>query len=198
MITLYHAPNSRSTSVLALLRELGAEEKVAIRRVDILRADGSGARDPANPHPEGKVPFLTDGADRVRERGAIFAYLCEKFSEAGMAPMPGEEGRGAFLSWMAYYQGVVEPVIVLQLLGIRDPRIEATFRGPQEMAQVLAAPLAEGPWLLGNRYSAADLLLSSAFLWFPALCPEDPVIRDWVKRAGERPAVLWAKAQDNP
>lgn len=105
---------------------------------------------------------------------------------------------GEFLSWMAYYQGVVEPVIVLQLLGIRDPRLAATFRDPLEMAQALAAPLADGPWLLGARYSAADLLLSSAFLWFPDLCPENPRIRDWVRRAGERPAVLWAKAQDNP
>ncbi|MGD9919580.1 MAG: glutathione S-transferase family protein [Paenirhodobacter sp.] len=197
MITLYHSPNSRSTSVLALLRELGAEEKVTIRRVEIPRADGSGARDPANPHPEGKVPFLTNGADTVRERGAIFTYLCEIFPDAGMAPMPGEEGRGAFLSWMAYYQGVIEPVFVLNMLGLDNPRLQATFRGLPEITEALTAALSQGPWLLGESYSAADLLIASPFLWFPELCPDHPVVRDWVARAGERPSALWAKQRDD-
>lgn len=196
MITFYHSPNSRSTSVLALLHALGALDAVEIRRVSIPRADGTGQRDPANPHPEGKVPYLVMGEDWLRERGAIFTWLCEAFPAAGLAPQPGTPGRGQFLSWMAYYQGVVEPVFVAKMLGIEEPRFRATFRGLDEIAATLSAALARGPWLLGESYSAADLLLASPFLWFPAFTPEDPVIRDWVARCGQHPSVLWAARED--
>ncbi|MDD8023189.1 MAG: glutathione S-transferase family protein [Paracoccaceae bacterium] len=196
MLTFYHSPNSRSTTILALLHELGATDRVAIRRVDILRQDGTGARDPANPHPEGKVPFLTDGADWVRERGAIVAYLCERFPEAGLAPMPGEPLRGRFLSWLSYYQGVMEPVVVGQVMGIDHPAFYATFRDTACMAERLAEALRAGPYLLGERFSAADLLLHSPFAWFPQMCPDVPEIKDWVARCAARPANEWARVQD--
>lgn len=196
MITFYHASNSRSSSVLALLHALGALDAVEIRRVGIRRGDGSGQRDPANAHPEGKVPYLVTETDRVRERAAIFTWLCECFPAARMAPQPGEAGRGQFLSWMAYYQGVIEPVMVAKVLGIDDPRFRATFRGPDELAAELAAALEEGPWLMGARYSAADMLLASPFLFFPAFTPEVPSIRDWVARCGQNPSVLWAQRED--
>lgn len=196
MITFYHSPNSRSTSVLALLHALGALDKVTIRPVTIRRQDGSGGHDPANPHPEGKVPYLTMGDDWLRERGAIFTYLTEAFPEAGLAPLPGQPRRGQFLSWMAFYQGVVEPVLVGQIVGVNHPAWNATFRGPGEIAAALAAALDHQPYLLGAEWSAADLLLASPFLWFPAFTPEVPVIRDWVARCGAHPSVLWAKAED--
>lgn len=74
MLTFYHAPNSRSTSIRQLILELGVADKVKTVEVTIPRQDGSGVRDPGNPHPEGKVPYLTDGADHVRERAAIILY----------------------------------------------------------------------------------------------------------------------------
>jgi len=196
MLTLYHAPNSRSSTILALLKELGALDKVAIRHVDIVRQDGSGRHDPANPHPEGKVPFLTDGTDWVRERGAIVAYLCERFPGAGLAPMPGEALRGRFLSWLVYYQGVMEPVVLGQVMGIDHPAFYATFRDVATMTARLTEALTEGPYLLGERFSAADLLLHSPFAWFPQMCPDVPVIRDWVARCAARPSMVWAHEQD--
>lgn len=196
MITLYHSPNSRSTGVLALLIELGALNKIAIKQVDIVRFDGTGERDPANPHPEGKVPFLTDGEDSVRERAAIFTYLCEKFPEAKLAPMPGEAKRGQFLSWMAYYQGVVEPVRVAKYIDIDHPAFHATFRGLEEIGATLATALERGPWLLGDKYSAADLLMASVFLWRPDFIPEIASVKDWVARCGEHPSTKKAQELD--
>ncbi|MBD3786821.1 MAG: glutathione S-transferase family protein [Sphingomonadales bacterium] len=196
MLTFYHSPNSRSTSILALIHELGALDQVQVRLVDIPRQDGSGRRDPANPHPEGKVPFLTDGADWVRERGAIVAYLCERFPQAGLAPMPGEALRGRFLSWLSYYQGVMEPVVLGEMMGVSHPMFRATYRDSATMAERLAEALAEGPYLLGERFSAADLLLHSPFAWFPDLCPDVPVIRDWVARCAARPSMAWAQEHD--
>ncbi|MFB2593988.1 glutathione S-transferase family protein [Paracoccus sp. p4-l81] len=197
MLTFYHAPNSRSTLILALLRELDAVDQVNLVRVDIPRQDGSGARDAANPHPEGKVPYLTDGDDWLRERGAICLYLTDRFPAAGLGPLPDQPGRGRYVSWLSYYQGVVEPVMIFDYLGLSHPALMATFRDMPAMFDRLDQALAEGPYLLGDRFSAADLLIASPFGYFPDMLPDDrPAIRDWVGRVLARPSLAWAKAQD--
>lgn len=199
MLTFYHAPNSRSTVILTLLHELGALDQVKLVTVDIPRENGSGGRDPANPHPEGKAPFLTDGTDWVRERGAICLYLTDRFPAAGLGPLPGDATRGRYVSWLSYYQGVVEPVMIFDYLKLSHPALTATFRGMTEMMDRLDAALAEGPYLLGASFSAADLLIASPFGYFPDMVPTDrPRIRDWVNRVLSRPSQSWAKAQDNP
>lgn len=187
MPTLYHAPRSRSSAIVALVEDLGAD--VEIREVTIPRQDGSGGPDTANPHPEKKVPFLVDGTETVRERGAIILYLTDKYPEAGLGPIEGQPGRGAYLSWLFYYQGVMEPVLILHWAGLTHPAIEASLRDFDTMIGRLAETLEKQPYLLGDAYSAADLLCSSPFHWFPELMPENAAIRDWVKRCGERPSV---------
>lgn len=177
---LYHAPQSRSDTVVALARMLGAD--LDIRDVSIARLDGSGHPDPANPHPEKKVPYLTDGTDAVRERGAIILYLTDTYPKAKLAPLPGEAGRGAYLSWLFYYQGVMEPLLILKWAGIDHPAIEASLRNFDTMIERLAEPLRQKPWLLGDRFSAVDMLCSSPFHWFTEMTPDDPAVRDWVER----------------
>lgn len=187
MATLFHAPNSRSSSIVTLIEELGAN--VDIQEVTVMRQDGSGAADPKNPHPEKKVPYLVDGEEHIRERGAIVLYLTDKFPEAGLGPIEGQPGRGAYLSWLFYYQGVIEPVGVLHFTGLTHPALTATFRDFDTMVQRLVETLQNQPYLLGDSYSAADLLCSSPFNWAPELMPDNAVIRDWVARCAERPAV---------
>ncbi|GAB1378523.1 glutathione S-transferase family protein [Pararhodobacter aggregans] len=194
MATLFHSHNSRSSALVTLIDELGAE--VEIREVTIPRIDGSGGRDPANPHPEGKVPYLVDGDEQVRERGAIMLYLTDKFPAAGLGPLPGQKGRGAYLSWLAYYQGVIETVLLLDYAQIDHPALHAAIRDKAVMFAQLEAALAKGPWLLGERFSAADLLCVSPFLWFPDFIPDMPLIRDWVERCGARPSVQRTLARD--
>lgn len=184
MRTLYYSPNSRSDTVVTLVRMLATD--IEMREVTIVRQDGSGGRDPANPHPEGKVPYLTDGDDAVRERGAIMLYLTDAYPDAGLGPLPGEMGRGAYLSWLFYYQGVMEPLLILQWANVSHPALTASLRDVDTMLNRLAEPLRRGPWLLGDRFSAADLLCSSPFLWFADMMPADPAIRDWVARCAER------------
>src|SRR5271168_903645 len=107
MITLYHSPMTRSGSIVWLLDELEVPYEVKI--VDFRRADGSGARDPANPHPHGKVPALTDGSETIFESSAITLYLADKYRDKKLGPLPGEPGRGEYLSWLAYRPGIMEP-----------------------------------------------------------------------------------------
>ncbi|WP_269583128.1 glutathione S-transferase family protein [Roseibium sp. Sym1] len=187
MATLYHAPNSRSSSIVTLIEELGAD--VDIQEVTIPRQDGGGAPDPRNPHPEKKVPYLVDGAEKIRERGAIILYLTDKFPEAGLGPIEGQPGRGDYLSWLFYYQGIMEPVILLQFAQLNHPVLTASLRDYDTMTERLAETLETQPYLLGERYSAADLLCSSPFLWVPDLMPDNKAVRDWVARCAERPAV---------
>ena len=126
MLTFYHSPNSRSTSIKQLILELGVADKVKTVEVTIPRQDGSGARDPKNPHPEGKVPYLTDGEDYVRERAAIILYLTDRFPEAGLGRPVGDAQRGRYLSWLIWYQGVLEPVTILNWAKLDHPAVRET------------------------------------------------------------------------
>ena len=189
MLTLYHAPHSRSTSILVLIEEMGIADRIDMREVTVERQDGSGGPDPRNPHPEGKVPYLTDGEDHVRERGAIVAYLTDRFPEAGLGRPVGHPQRGAFLSWLFYYQGVMEPVLVLDWAKIDHPILHATFRKLDAVFARLAEALENRPYLLGEDYSAVDLLLSSPFQWLPDAMPEQLSLQAWVKRCADRPAL---------
>ncbi len=189
MLTLYHAPKSRSTSVVQLLHELGVADQVRVVTVNIPRQDGSGSRDPNNAHPEGKVPYLTDGDDHIRERGAVMLYLTDRFPDAGLAPLEGDPKRGQYLSWLFWYQGVLEPVIILKWAGIEHPACHASFRDYDTAIQRLDEVLSRQPYLLGDSFSAADMLCSGPFAWFGDQMETTPAITAWVARCQDRDSV---------
>ncbi|MCQ8782312.1 glutathione S-transferase family protein [Mangrovibrevibacter kandeliae] len=194
MLTLFHSPRSRSTRIVALIAELGVLDAVEIETVSVRRVDGSGAADPRNPHPEGKVPFLQEDGVAIRESSAIVEYLAERFPAAGLGVPPGDPRRGAYLSWLSWYAGVMEPVFVLEAAGLDHPATRATFRGRPEMLARLADALDAGPYLLGERYTAADLLLQSAFGWFGKT--GNAAIDAWIDRCAERPGTAFAAEFD--
>src|SRR2546430_17250591 len=109
MLTLYHAPKSRSSRIVWLLEELAAP--YTLRIADIPRMDGTGAPDPANPHPDKKVPALVDDGVLITESIAIVQYLTDQFPAAGLGPRIGDPHRGPYLSWLAHYAGGLEPAI---------------------------------------------------------------------------------------
>ncbi|MFQ1700634.1 glutathione S-transferase family protein [Loktanella agnita] len=203
MLTLYHAPYSRATRIIALIAELDIWDQIDIHTVSVARADGTGGADPANPHPDGKVPVLVHDGVEIRETIAIMLYLTDLFPQAGFAPITGDKDRGSYLSWLAWYAGVMEPVYVAVAAQVEHPIFHATFRGVAEVVAVLKSQLSETPYLLGDSYSAADLLVVSPYQWFQDGVPDDPVIKDWVARctaqnshavAGRYDAGLTAKA----
>ena len=196
MLTFYHAPNSRSTTILQLIDEMGVKDQIRIETVTIPRQDGSGGRDPKNPHPEGKVPYLTDGEDFVRERAAIIPYLTDRFASDLGRPV-GDPQRGRYLSWLAWYQGVFEPVAIFQAAGLSHPWLDATFRDLGTALAEMEAALADRPYLLGERYSAADMLISGALAFFPEMVPQEGPIGPWVARCQARDSVARARAADN-
>ena len=189
MLTLIPAPNSRSTRILQLIHEMGIADRIKIKPVGIITRDGSGAADPQNPHPEGKVPYLVDGADHVRERAAIILYLTDRFPQAGLGRPVGDPQRGQYLSWLFWYQGVFEPVAILSWAGIAHPAVHASLRDYDTAIQRLDEALSRQPYLLGDAFSAADLLCAGPFAWFGDQMPATPAILDWVGRCQDRDSV---------
>lgn len=196
MLTLYHAPYSRSTRIVALIHELGLQDRVQIEPVSVVRPDGSGGRDPKNPHPEGKVPLLVHDGAVIWESTAIALYLADLAPEAGLSRPVGAPDRGRFLSWLAWYGNVLEPVIVLAMCELDHPVLTTTFRGLPDACDRLTAVLKDRPYLMGDAYSVADLIIASTFATLPHLMTGYPEIQHWVSRCANRPAMKRAAAYD--
>lgn len=196
MLTLYHAPRSRSTRIVALIYELGLQDRVQIEPVTLARQDGSGGPDPKNPHPEGKVPLLMHDGAEVWESTAIALYLSELAPEAGLGRPVGAPDRGTFLSWLAWYGGVLEPVIVFSFAELEHPVLTTTFRGLPEACNRLTTALKDRPYLMGEDFTVADLIIASTFSFAPHLMPENPEIQGWVARCANRPSMKRAAAYD--
>jgi glutathione S-transferase len=196
MITLFHRPKSRSSRFIFLLEELEAPYQLAI--VTIRSRDGSGAVDPANPHPHGKVPVISDDGVVVFESPAITLYLTDKFSRNSLGPVVGDPQRGAYLSWLSYYTGVLEPAFVCKFMNAEAPRSTAGWVPIDEAMAVVIQRLSDGPYILGERFSGADVLYGTTFAMFgqSQLMPKSGAIDEYVKRIVERPAFARAQALD--
>ena len=190
MLTLVHAPRSRSSRFLWLLEEIGAP--CDIQYVSIRRVDGSGALDPANPHPHGKVPFLKDGASMVFEQTAIALYLADKFPEAHLGPAIGDPARGSFLTALAYYSGVLEPAFTSKFMKVFVPRGTAGWVNSDEAMTFVDARIAAQPYIAGETFTAADVLYAGAF----ALFMNRPC---WARRRPKHSRITWrAASRDRP
>jgi glutathione S-transferase len=196
MITLYHHPKTRSSRFIFLLEELGAPYE--IKTVTVQRGDGTGVRDATNPHPHGKVPAISDDGVLVFESSAIALYLTDKFPKNGIGPLVGDSKRGAYLSWLAYYSGVMEPAWTMRFLKVPTPRGTAGWAPAEEVMNFTFKTLEGGPYILGDRFSAVDILIGTTFAMFmggPTL-PKTPLVEAYVKRVVERPAFARAAAKD--
>jgi glutathione S-transferase len=196
MLTLIHAPLSRSSRIVTLIDEMGIKDWVKVEPVTIVRTDGSGTPDTTNPHPEGKVPLLIHDGTVIRESGAIIQYLTDMFPDAGLGRPVGHAQRGEYISWLYWYGSVMEPVLIFEALGLSQPSLARTFRGVAELTAKISAALQRGPYLLGDTYSAVDLLVQSPYAWFKDATPDDPAIKDWVARCGARASVARTIAGD--
>ena len=116
MVTLYHAPQSRSSRIICLLEELGVPYR--IQPVSIFRPmTGEGYPDPANPHPDQRVPAMVHGDTLITESVGIALYLGDVVPEAELAPAVGSAGRGAYCSWLGWYACEMEQAMFASLSG---------------------------------------------------------------------------------
>ncbi len=195
MITLFHRARTRSTRFIFLLEELEAPYRIQF--VSTKTRDG-GAVDPANPHPHGKVPAISDDGVLVFESPAIALYLTDKFPKNRLGPLVGEPGRGAYLSWLCYYTGVLEPALMSKFMNVEVPRGTAGWVPFEEAMAAVLQPLASGPYMLGEGFSAVDVLYGTTFAMFAhsPMMPKSELIDDYVRRIVTRPAFGRAQQLD--
>lgn len=188
MLTLFHAPRSRSGGIVWLLEELGVPYETKV--VNIRRGDGSGARDPANPHPHGKVPCLQHDGQRVFEIAAITLYLTDLFPDSKLGPRVGDPQRGEYLSWLAYRPGVLEPAMMMRRLNVKHVQGAMGWADAAEVEATLDSVLAGRRYLLGDAFSAADISVGGTinFLMGFKIMNETPVFKDYAARITSRPA----------
>ena len=192
MITTWNATLSRSTRVLWLLEELGAPYELV--PVQILRPDGSGGPDPANPHPFGQVPCVRDGDELIVESLAIWLHLSDAFPKAGMAPPPGHAKRAEYMGWLGLATTVLEPLAVAVRTGTSPSERQAAAR--EYLDARIAAALARGPWLVWERFSTVDLVYASYLRFFPAALAQTEAIAEWLERVFARPSLARAREKD--
>ena len=196
MLTLYHAPNSRSSAIVWLLEELEVPYETKI--VSIRRGDGTGGRDPANPHPHGKVPALKHDGELVFEIAAITLYLTDAFPAKKLGPAAGDPGRGEYLSWLAYRPGVVEPAMLMRRFKVAHVHGTMGWAEAGEVENVLNETLSARKYFLGDAFSAADIALGGTinFLMMFKILNETPVLRDYCARITARPVFKRAMERD--
>jgi len=194
--TLFHAPDSRSGAVRILLEELGINYDLHV--LDLKRKEQRDAAYLAV-NPMGKVPAILHDGVLVTEQPAIFIYLADLVPQAGLAPALDDPLRGAWLRWIAFYGSSFEPAIIDRALQRAPaPPSLSPYGDYDTMLATFTAQLRAGPWLLGERFSSADILWGSALGWMTVfgLVPKLPEIVAYVERLQARPAARKAAAAD--
>jgi glutathione S-transferase len=198
MITLYHAPRSRSSRIIWLLEELGAPYKIEL--VPIVRGDGSGQAAPDSYkaiNPLKKVPAIKVFDEIVTESGAICLYLTDSHQKHAVGPLPGDNNRAEYVRWLFFYNGALEPAATARFQGW-DKDKPTGFGTFEEIEGVISAQLEKAPYMLGDTFSAADILYGSAVQFFKgSLFPPRKHYDDYLARLSARPAYQRAQAKDN-
>jgi len=196
-LKLYHATPSRSSTALWMLEELG--QPFAIELLKLKSGDQRKAEYLAI-NPMGKVPTLIDGDVIVSEASAICCYLADAYPEAGLAPAVREPLRGPYLKWLFYMPSCIEPAIIDKALNRPEaPRSTAGWGDYDTVISVLRDATAKAsPYLLGEKFSAADVAIGSALRWGMQfkLLPDLPELVAYVERLKLRPALQRQLARD--
>lgn len=196
-ITLYHCPHSRSTSVITLLEELKAPYQLHV--MNMKKGENREAAY-LSVNPMGKVPAIRHDDAIVTEQVAIYPYLADLFPEAKLAPPIGDPQRGPYLRWMAFYGSCFEPALVDRWLKREVEDKKTTGYGNfDDVFNTLVGQLSKGPYMLGERFTALDVLWGGALGWMTAfdLLPKRQEITDYVARVQGRPAAVEVQRRDD-
>lgn len=195
-VTLYHWPQSRSAGAYTLLEELKADFSLEI--VDI--REGKHKKSPyMQVNPMGKVPTIRHGDAIVTEQVAVYIYLADLYLDRGLAPALDDPLRGPYLRWMAFYAGSFEPAIVDKALK-REPGPPSMmpYGDFETMWGSVSAQLSRGPYMLGDRFTALDVLWGAALAWMHQfqLLPAVPDVTGYIKRVTSRPSFVKVAAEN--
>ena len=196
-LTLYHASPSRSSIVLWMLEELGQPYDVKLIKL----SEGDNLKPGFLAiNPMGKVPALAHKGTVITEAAAICTYLADEFPQAKLNVPVGTPARGVYLKWLFFGPGCVEPAMIDRAA----PRKEEARRGMlgygtfDTTMDTVAKAVAKGPWLMGEQFTAADVIIGANIRWGTMfkLIPERPEFTAYAARIAARPAAQRAEAKD--
>jgi glutathione S-transferase len=196
-LTLYHASPSRSSIARWMLEEIG--EPYDLHVLSLTKGE-QHAPDYLAVNPMGKVPALKHGGAVITEAAAICTYLADEFPQAGLNVPIGDPRRGTYLRWLFFAPSCIEPAITDRAF----PRKEEPRRGMlgygdfDTVMAVVAAAVEPGPYLMGEQFTAADVVLGSTLRWgmMFGILPKRPEFVAYVGRLEQRPALKRAVALD--
>ncbi len=196
-ITFYHNPQSRGRIAHWMLEESGAPYEIKV--VDFGKMQHK-AKDFLAINPMGKIPTIVHRGTVVTESAAICAYLADAFPAAGLAPGLEDPKRGTYLRWLFFGAGCVEPAIIDHMFSRPAPSRPAAlgYGNYADTVNTLEQAITPGPFVLGERFSAADVYLGSAIGWglmMKALEPR-PTFGAYLGRLSARPAYKRFTAQN--
>ena len=200
MITLFWCPKTRSSRVLWMLEELG--EPFQVQLIDI--RDSKAKKDPdfVKASPMGKVPAIMDTLDNgtvyMADSAAICLYLADRYASGRLAPTLDDAARGRYLYWMTYTPGAIEPAMMEKFTSMEVAPASCGWGNYDIMLRVLEDGVRAGPWVMGERFTAADVLLGSSinFMRQFGLLGERPVLDAYLDRCLQRPAYQAALDRD--
>jgi glutathione S-transferase len=188
MMKLYWSPRSRSFSALWLMEETGQPYE---RVLTDISTGAQKAPEYLAINPMGKVPALSDGDAALGEAAAICAYVAERFPQAKLAPPLSDPRRARYLQWLLFSPSCIEPALIQVFTKIEVPARTAAWGSATQVFDVLDAALADGPWILGDTFSAADIMIGSGLNFAVRLfkmVPSRPSFDRYIDRCAARPA----------
>lgn len=194
-ITLYHHPFSRAASTLWALEEVGVPYD--LRFVDF-RTNEQKSPDILSMNPMGKLPILVDGNAVVTEVAAIALYLADRYAPGKLAPAIDDPARGTYLRWSFFAPSVIEPGSMAKSAHWEFKPSSVGWGDHAAMLDALEKALTPGPYILGDRFSMADVILGGTvgYMLRFGMLEARPVWNEYVERISARPAKKAADARN--
>jgi glutathione S-transferase len=197
MLSLYYYPGNASLLPHMMLREIGAEFE--LRLVD-RGQNAQKSHEYLKLNPSGRIPVLIDGDLILFETAAVALHLADKFPEADLAPAVGTAERAEFYKWIIHLTNT--PQVEYRAWFYPHEHVTDEAAAPtvkqaanerlNRMFDVISEQLGDRTWLLGERFSAADLFLFMLIRWgrgLPRPPRSIPNLNALAERVLARPAV---------
>lgn len=203
MIRLFSYPSTRGTRVTWMLEELGAPYEY-----EMVPFGDNGFASAAflRINPSGKVPALQDGDLILTESAAIVAYLGDKFPTLGLVPPAGTPERGRYDQWCYFVLSELEQPLwtkgkhrFILPKDLRVPAIIDTANWEfQKALGLLSQGLGDKPFILGDNFTAADILIGHTLTWAEQAKQSIDLqnIRDYADRLRSREAWKRSRAKE--
>jgi glutathione S-transferase len=195
-ITLYHHPFSRAAGTLWALEEAGVDYQLEF--VNLMTGEQKSPAIVAL-NPMGKLPILVDGDQVVTESAAIALYLADRYALGRLAPQVDDPARGTYLRWSLFSPSVIEPCAMATSGGWDYKAGQAGWGTHEAMIGAMEAAIGDGPFLLGDRFSMADVIFGGTLrymLYVGQMLEARPAFTAYVERLGQRPALQRADARN--